>query len=255
MPAIDDAIVLTSFGSADDEIRKLFDTLANDIRKSFPKFEVRQAFTSNFMIRKLARLNVFVPTVDAAISSLRVEGYRKIFVLPTLLTPGEEFDNKIKICAAPDVEIISPLLSNDCSTPFDKKVFATILECFTHDDDETLILIGHGSPHRHNPVYENLQRLSDEILIGVLEPTDTPNFDDVVARLKTSRTGKILLAPMLFNGGMHLTQDISGTWRENLSALGYDVRICASGLGTFEKFRGLYLEKLREVITFERKPN
>ena len=82
-----------------------------------------------------------------------------------------------KTCAAPDVEIISPLLSNDCSTPFDKKVFATIPECFTHD----------------------------EFLIGVLELTDTPNFDDVVAKLPATK--KILLAPMLFNGGIHLTQD------------------------------------------------
>ena len=255
MPAIDDAIILATFGSADDEVRKLFDTLAAEISAAFPKFEVRQAFTSNFMIRKLARRNIFVPTVDAAISSLRAEGYRKIFVLPTLLTAGEEFDNKIKICAADDVEIISPLLSNDCATPFDKKVFVTISECFPHADDEILILIGHGSPHRHNPVYENLQKLSDEILIGVLEPTDTPNFDDVVTRLKTFRTEKILLAPMLFNGGVHLSQDISVTWRENLSKLGYKVRVSTFGLGTFEKFRSLYVEKLRGVINFGRTPN
>ena len=253
MPAIDGAIILASFGSADDSIReKIFDKLAAEISATFPAFEVRQAFTSNFMIRKLARRNIFVPTVDAAILKLRGEGYRKIFVLPTHLTAGEEFDNKFKICAANDVEIISPLLSNDCSTPFEKKVFATISECFTHADDEILILIGHGSPHRHNPVYENFQRLSDEILIGVLEPTDTPNFDDVVARLKNFRTEKILLAPMLFNGGVHLAKDISDTWKNRLVALGYNVRVSADGLGAFEKFRALYVEKLRGVIDFGR---
>ena len=247
------AVILASFGSADDSIReKIFDTLANDIRKNLPAFEVRQAFTSNFMIRKLERRNIFVPTVDAAILKLRAEGFTKIFVLPTHLTAGEEFDNKIKPCAANDVEIISPLISSDCATPFDKKVFATILDCFPRADDEILILIGHGSPHRHNPVYENLQRLSDEVLIGVLEPTDTPNFDDVVARLKNFRTKKILLAPLLFNGGVHLAKDISDTWKNRLIALGYGVRVSADGLGAFEKFRRLYVEKLRGVIDFGR---
>lgn len=249
---VTDAIILATFGSADDEIRKLFDTLAAEISAAFPAFEVRTAFTSNFMIRKLARRNIFVPTVAEAISNLRGEGFRKIFVLPTLLTAGEEFDNKIKPCAASDVEIVPPLLSDDCATPFDRKVFATIADCFPRDD-EILILVGHGSPHRHNPVYENLQRLSDEILIGVLEETDTPNFGDVVAKLP--ETSKILLAPLLFNGGVHVTKDIAGTWRERLSALGHEVRVCTDGLGTYKTFRGLYIDKLREVIGFGRTQN
>ena len=244
------AVILASFGSADDSIReKIFDKLAAEISATFPALEVRQAFTSNFMIRKLERRNIFVPTVDAAILKLRAEGFTKIFVLPTHLTAGEEFDNKIKPCAANDVEIISPLISSDCATPFDKKVFATILDCFPRADDEILILIGHGSPHRHNPVYENLQRLSDEILIGVLEETDTPNFDDVVARLKNFPAKKILLAPLLFNGGVHLAKDISDTWKNRLIALDYGVRVSADGLGAFEKFRRLYVEKLLNVAT------
>ena len=62
--------------------------------------------------------------------------------------------------------------------------------------DEELILIGHGSPHRHNSVYENLQRLADDqnlkIHIGVIEPNDTPNFENVLDRLKKFHTKKIL---------------------------------------------------------------
>ena len=242
-----DAIVLATFGSADDDVRKIFDALIDDIRQSFPTFEVRTAFTSNFMIRKLARRNVFVPTVAEEISNLRGEGVQKIFVLPTHLTPGEEFDNKIKICAAGDVEIISPLFSDDCSTAFDRKVFATVLDCYPRSADEVLILVGHGSPHRHNPVYESLQRLAgDDVLIGVIEPTDSPNFDDVVAKLPPAT--KIFLAPLLFNGGVHVNEDISVTWRNRLIASGHEVRVSTVGLGAFESFRNLYVEKLREVI-------
>lgn len=272
------AILLTSFGSADDEIRaKTFDKLAAEISAAFPTFEVRQAFTSNFMIRKLARRKIFIDTPPEAIAKLRAEGFGKIFLLPTHLTPGEEFDNKIKPCAtakfergeqlqystkpnrdncsaafkaaaAPDVEIIPPLMSE----PFDEKILATILDCFKRDADEDLILIGHGSPHRHNPVYENLQRLTgNKVHIGVIEESDTPNFNDVIKRLETSRAEKILLAPLLFNGGVHVAEDIAGdknSWFTRLAAQGCKVRVIRDGLGSFEKFRALYIDKLRKRL-------
>ena len=242
------AIILTSFGSADDSIRKnIFDKLAAEISAAFPNFEVRQAFTSNFMIKKLAARGIFIQTPAEEISKLRAEGFKRIILLPTHLTPGEEFDNKIKAVAANDVEVIPPLFTEDCSTPFDKKIFATILDCFKKADDEDLVLIGHGSPHRHNPVYENLQNLAgDKIHIGVIEDSDTPNFFDVVKRLEISRADKILLAPLLLNGGVHVADDIAGennSWLTKLSALGYQVRTIKKGLGEFENFRTLYIKK------------
>lgn len=244
-----DAIILASFGSADDSIReKTFDKLATEIKEKFPEYEVRQAFTSNFMIKKLSRRGIFIPTPTEEISKLHAEGFEKIFVLPTHLTPGEEFDNKIKICAAADIEIISPLMSE----PLDEKILTTILDCFINDADEDLILIGHGSPHRHNPVYENLQRLAGyKVHVGVIEENDTPNFDDVVKRLKNSRAEKILLAPLLFNGGVHVTEDIAGeknSWQAKLSALGYKVRVIREGLGSYKNFRELYVKKLEENL-------
>lgn len=245
----DGAIVLVTFGSADDFIRKnIFDSLTAEISQAFPNFEVRPAFTSNFMIKKLSRRGIFMPTPAEEISKLRAEGFRRIILLPTHLTPGEEFDNKIKPCAAADVEIIPPLFSENCSTPFDKKIFATLLDCFQKSADEDLVLIGHGSPHRHNPVYENLQLLAGEkIHIGVIEATDTPNFSDVAERLKNSRAEKILIAPLLFNGGVHVEEDIAGeenSWQSRLAALNYKIRVIRDGLGSFKKFRELYIEKL-----------
>lgn len=244
-----DAVVLTSFGSADDSIRaQIFDKLAAEIQAQFPALELRQAFTSNFMIRKLARRGIFIATPTEAISQLRAEGFGRIILLPTHLTPGEEFDNKIQICAADDVEIIPPLLSE----PINEQILTTILDCFKRDADEDLILIGHGSPHRHNPVYENLQRLTgNRIHIGVIEESDTPNFSDVVTRLKASRADKIVIAPLLFNGGVHVSEDIAGagdSWFNRLTAQGYKVRVIRDGLGSFESFRKLYINKLEEIL-------
>ena len=242
------AIILVSFGSADDSIReKTFDKLAAEIKEKFSAYEVRQAFTSNFMIKKLARRGIFIDNLPESVQKLRSEGFKRIIILPTHLTPGEEFDNKIKICAASDVKIIPPLMSE----PLDEKILETILDCFKKSADEDLILIGHGSPHRHNPVYENLQRLAGEkVHIGVIEPSDTPNFADVIERLKKSRAEKILLAPLLFNGGIHVAEDIAGeknSWQSKLAAQGYKIRVIRDGLGTFKNFRELYIKNLEAI--------
>ena len=249
----DTAIILVSFGTADEKIsERTIDALATEISAEF-NFELRQAYTSNFIIKKLAGRGIKILTVDEQIKKLRAEGYREIILLPTHLTPGEEFDNKIKICAADDVKVLTPLFSLNCDTDFDKKIFDTVMNCFPHEGRE-LVLIGHGSPHRHNSVYENFQRLIDlsraDVHVGVIEESDTPNFNHVVERLKNRHAEKILIAPLLFNGGVHVTEDIAGdenSWKSRLAALGYDVAVCVDGLGSFKNFRQLYIEKLKGI--------
>lgn len=248
----DKAVVLVSFGTADEKIfSRTIDALAKEISVELPNVELHLAYTSNFIIKKLLKRGVKVLTVDEQISKLRGEGYSEIILLPTHFTAGEEFDNKIKICAADDVKVLTPLFSLQCDTEFDKKILAAVLKCFPVRDED-LILIGHGSPHRHNPVYENFQWLIDEsyknIHVGVIEESDTPNFYDVLARLKKRHVEKILLAPLLFNGGVHLAEDIGGadenSWKSRLNAAGYDVKVFTDGLGAFKIFRELYIEKL-----------
>ena len=248
----DKAIILVSFGTADEKIfTRTIDALAKDVAAACPNFELRLAYTSNFIIKKLLKRGVKVLTVNEQIEDLRCEGFGEIILLPTHFTAGEEFDNKIKICAADDVKVLSPLFSLQCDTDFDKKILDAVLKCFP-TQDEDLILIGHGSPHRHNPVYENFQRLIDEghenIHVGVIEESDTPNFYDVLSRLKNRRVEKILLAPLLFNGGVHLEDDIGGadknSWQSRLVAAGYDVKVFTEGLGAFKIFRELYIKEL-----------
>lgn len=239
------AIILASFGVIDEKIRSsTIDALTQEISASFPNYEVRQAFTSNFIIKKLSERGIKISTVDEQISNLRGKNFEEIIIMPTHLTAGEEFDNKIKIHLSEDVKVMSPLFSR-----IDKKIFEVILKNYPIEDED-LILIGHGSQHRHNPVYENFQQLIDEdfknIHIGVIEENDKPNFDDVMKRLKNRCVKKIVLAPMLFNGGSHVEKDIKISWRNRLEGLGYDVKVYVDGLGTFKNFRNLYIERLME---------
>ena len=247
------AIIFATFGSADEMIRRnIIDAAVDEIHES-SDCEVRLAFTSNFMRRKLQLQGEEMPDIAEQVESLRLSGFDNIIILPSHLTPGEEFEYKILPFEADDVQVLTPLFSAQCNTNFDLHAFKTIIDCFKPAKEEQLILIGHGSPHRHNPVYENLQKLADvqniNVHIGVIEPNDTPNFDDVIHRLKKFNALKVFLAPMLFNGGVHVNNDIAGndknSWKSRLINAGYQVRLCNNGLGSFKNFRQLFIDKLR----------
>ncbi len=248
------AIIIASFGAVDDKIRsRTIDALYSDVEENFSDFEIRQAYTSNFIRKKLNERGIKILSLEEQIKSLQNEGFEEILVLPTHLTAGEEFDNKIKIFADEKIKILPPMFSLKCNTNFDVKILQVVVDCFKTFGDEQLVLIGHGSPHRHNPVYENLQKLTDEkIHIGVIEPSDTPNFEDVLKRLQKNKATRVLIAPLLFNGGVHVTEDIAGynkdSWSFRLIASGFFVRVCYDGLGSFEEFRRLYIERLESFL-------
>ena len=250
------AIILASFGALDSTIRETtINALFADIKSAFPNVELRQAYTSNFIRSKLHDKGIDILSIEEQINKLKTENFDRIVILPSHLTPGEEFDYKIKIFSRDDVKVLNPLFTLNCDTDFDKRAFKIIINCFKVVGDEELLLIGHGSPHRHNPVYENLQRLADEqrlnVHIGVIESTDKPNFEEVILRLNSNKVANILLAPMLFNGGSHVSKDMAGdddSWKTRLVEKGFNVRVCTEGLGSFESFRELYIERLKGVI-------
>ncbi len=243
-------LIIAGFGTLDDAERaRTLDAIELDLRREFPLLKIVPALTANFIRRKLLARGLDVHSIEERLKELRAEGISNITILPTHLTPGEEFENKILPFANDGIRILPPLFTADCRTEFDRRAFEVVIDCFRPSDDEELVLIGHGSPHRHNPVYENLQQLNPRICIGVIEPTDRPNFDDVLDRLKRIRAKKILLAPLLLTGGAHVNEDIAGdgesSWSSRLRAEGFEVRTRTEGLGAFQSFRQLYVARFR----------
>ena len=137
------AIILASFGSIDPIIRaQTIDKLAEDIKLIFTNFDVKQAYTSIFIRKKLQGQGINILSIEEQIAKSRSDGYDRIIIWPTHLTPGEEFENKILPFAANDVEIIPPLFTLNCDTTFDSLAFEVILSCFELFEDEQLVLIG-----------------------------------------------------------------------------------------------------------------
>lgn len=255
------AIVLTSFGVADAAERaRTIDCIALDLRVKFKDYDVLEAYTSAFLRKKIrAQEGREIPALPDVLERLVREAYTRALILPTHLTPGEEYEAKIR---APyeayrdrlaDLRLAAPVLAGAEDAP---RVLTALLMDLHVRPGEQLVLMGHGSPHRHNSVYDALQAHIDSeglpIHVGVLEPSDTPRFDDVLARLRASAASEVLLAPLLLTGGRHVRQDLAGeqsdSWASRLRAAGVSVRVSMHGLGEYPAFRALYLAKAAEAL-------
>ena len=92
------AIVLTSFGVADAAERaRTIDCIALDLRVKFKDYDVLEAYTSAFLRKKIrAQEGREIPALPDVLERLVREAYTRALILPTHLTPGEEYEAKIR---------------------------------------------------------------------------------------------------------------------------------------------------------------
>ncbi len=259
------AIVFTSFGVADAEARaESIDKAAEEIQAAFPDYELRQAYTSNFVRKRMSQQGREAFSLPECLEQLQADEFEEVYIQPAHLTPGEEYEFKILAVLAEfqgkfrKLRAGEPVFYHSGGEQDDHlSGLQTVISCFPLEGEEHLVLLGHGSPHRRNLVYTELQQRADisflPVHIGVVEENDLPNFSMVMARLLQRDVQKILLAPLFLSGGIHVREDMAGpgekSWKSRFEKQGIEVRTCLKGLGTFAAFRNLYVEKTRKLIS------
>lgn len=254
------ALLLVSFGASHDDSRRLcLDALEQDCKAEFPEETVRQAYTSVFIRKALAKRGIHIDSLEEALQHLAEENVKEVFVQPTYMTPGEEYEKKV-LAVVPNYEerfakivVGEPVFAQE--EDYAKNLLAICQSIFLPRGTD-LVLLGHGSPHQHNPVYERLQQEIDAqglpIHVGVIESTDTPDFAMVLKRLQERRAQEILLAPLLLTAGMHVEKDLAGedenSWKSRLERAGFAVSTILQGLGESPYFRKLYIDKARKLL-------
>ena len=254
------AIVIASFGAMGDDSReRCLDALEADFRAEFPEAVIVQAFTSTFIRTSLEKRGLHVDSLEEALLRLAKEDVTHVLVQPTYMTPGEEFEKKVLEVVSAYAPRYEKLIVGEPAfaeaSDYTQNLIALCRSIFVPRDAE-LVLLGHGSPHRHNPVYERLQAEIDAqqlpIHVGVLESTDTPDFSMVLARLQQKHARAVLLAPLLLTSGMHVARDLAGdgegSWKTRLEQAGLSVTPILEGLGESPIFRQIYIAKARKAL-------
>ena len=266
------AILVVSFGTSMPEARKAIDNLVNAAKKDFPNAEVRLAFTSNIIRRKLAKeFNEIIPTPVEALAKLNDEGFENVYIMPTHMIPGEEYDEIQNVFYAfaslegkygfDDLELGTPFMNS----PEDCKRMAEILtERFKtqiENKDTAIILMGHGTPkHFANALYSLLQFELDKkaygkFFLGTVEAA--PMIEDVITNLKRHpEIKKLVLSPLMIVAGDHANNDLAGeedeeSWLNIFQKNGYEKENISTyliGLGEDKNIAEDFVKKIHAFI-------
>ena len=264
------AILVVSFGTSVPEARQAINTLVDSARKEFTDTEVRLAFSSNIIRRKLARESKdFIPNPVQALAQLNDEGFSDVYIMPTHMIPGEEFDEIAEVADAfgslsgkygfKTLKLGVPFLCGveDCEGMAD-----VLLERFDsqlQDDNTAIVLMGHGTPeHFANAMYSQLQLALDtkaygKFFVGTVEAA--PKIGDVITKLKRHpEVKKLVLSPLMIVAGDHAHNDLAGeddpeSWINVLKSEGYtDVSSYLVGLGEDENIRREFVRRISELM-------
>ncbi len=260
------AIIVVSFGTTYiDALKMCIEPIEKAIAESFGSCAVHRAFTSAFVRKRLAELGIVTESLPEVLERLSQDGYAEVVIMPTHIIEGEEYRNKVATVAEEyrsrfaRLVVGRPLLTccteNDCSVDYREIAEALRVQFPPLQEDEVVVLMGHGSKGVQGSVYTYLQDAFDEcglnVIVGVMEEGDPLSLGYVMDRIReNSNVSKVYLVPFLLVAGCHVEKDMMGddSWQMHLQKAGYQVASYLHGLGENEAIRALYVKRVRELL-------
>ena len=263
-------ILVVSFGTSMPQARRAIDNLVNAAKNNFPETEVRLAFTSNIIRNKLAsERGEIIDTPVQALAKMNDEGFTHVYVMPTHIIPGTEYDEIKNVVDAfnslkgkygfKKLALGAPYLnsSEDCATM--AKILFARFDKQLKNKDTGIVLMGHGTPeHIANALYSLLQVELDKIsygrfFIGTVEAT--PKIEDVLAKLRRNKgVKKLVISPFMIVAGDHANNDLAGadddeSWLNILKKAGYkSITPYLVGMGEDVAIARGFVEKIKEIM-------
>lgn len=257
------AILVVSFGTSHADTReKTIGAIEKELVAAYPEYEIRRAFTSGMILRVLAeRDGILIDNVAAAMKKLVDEGFLEVFVQPTHVIPGDEYDDMVsEVLEYKDkiqnLKIGTPLLYH--TRDYAKVIEAVMAQFSNLKQEEALVLMGHGTEHPVNTVYAALDyQFKDmgyqNVFIGTVEAY--PDINSVLKRVNEYKPKKVILTPLMVVAGDHATNDMAGdeedSWKAIFEREGYETECILKGLGEYQEIRDIYLQHLSEGMKAE----
>lgn len=253
------AILVAGVGTSDmNALQNSIGAIETKIQEAFPGYEVRRAFLSEGVIKRLVSRGISVDTPGQALDRLAAEGIREVVVQPAHIIRGEETEKLSRVCGEKahlfdSLNIAAPLLSE----AEDFLAVARILadEYASAPPDTALVFIGHGSRlHTGNAAFATLNNLLKKqgymhAFVGIIGA-----YPDAGAMLQTVITAgykKALLVPLMLTAGSHAKSDLAGdaegSWKSIFKHAGITVSALLRGLGEYPAIQALYCAHIRNT--------
>lgn len=243
------ALLMVHFGTTHDDTRALtIDAINAKAKEAFKDIEIREAWTSRIVMRRMKVRGVEKQNPIEALKKLKADGYTHILIQSTNIIEGIEMESLRKDVAEmkasfKDIRIGNPLLY----TPEDYEAVIAAITPKGAKEGAT-VLVGHGTYTPATAQYAMMDYMLKEkgfqnFFVGTIE--GYPSFDTMEAQVKASGAKRILLMPFMFVAGDHAKNDIAGDWKEELEKKGYEVNVFMEGLGQNPDIQQIFIDHAR----------
>jgi sirohydrochlorin cobaltochelatase len=266
------AIVLTAYGTLKPDALSTYHKIEDRYQREFPGCEIRLAFSSDLMRRRLAeKESVFIPSPFSALAEMRDCGAKDVVVQSLQIVPGNEFHKLASLLRGlrqvetglgfQSLQLGLPLLAGlkDCRY-VSKAVSSLIRENVAQDSDADLqshraiVLAGHGSGHPADSLYLTLAQILLERYKGVFAGTleGYPSIEEVLKQLAIFQAKSVLIVPLFLVSGGHVMKDLAGespdSWKSRVKRQGYSAEVICQGLGDREDICSIFMDHTREAM-------
>lgn len=251
-------IIVTSFGTTYKDTRKLcIESIENRIKEEYKDCIVLRAFTSRVVISRLKKRDgIEVDNPSEAMMRLVNQGIKHIYIQPLLIIEGLEYEKILREARTfmknnmgVIINIGKPLLSSE------KDYERLALGLDLSEGIEAKVFMGHGSEHKADISYVNLENIIKEnghqnIFIGTVE--GEKNIDDIVAKLKERSIDKVELKPLMLVAGDHATNDMNSddedSWKSILAQNDIEAQVELKGLGEIKSVQDIFIGHLKDIM-------
>jgi sirohydrochlorin cobaltochelatase len=261
------AILVVSFGTTYADTRKLTtEAVESKIQAAFPDYEVRHAFTSRIIIKKLAeRDGLQYDTEKQALDKLKADGFTEVIIQPLHMEAGDEYDKLMKMVAKYEksfarLSVGRPVLyytGQEGEKPDDYAIAIKAMQTqFPKQGKYDAVgLMGHGGVNPSNTAYAALQmKIWDAGLKNVFVFTveGYPTIEDLISQLKANKIKRVTLMPIMLVAGDHANHDMAGddkeSFKSQLIAAGFKVDTYMHGLGENAGIQDIYVQHVKDAI-------
>ncbi|HCE42294.1 MAG TPA: sirohydrochlorin cobaltochelatase [Lentisphaeria bacterium] len=254
-----DAILLVAFGTSDPEAKKAFVNIEKLTRAKFPGHEVRWAYTSEMIRKKLAKKGEILLSPDEALVKLKEDGFKNVYAQSLHIIPGEEFHQVVMVASKfkKDFEKLTlspPLLNSMDDVRKSVRIMLAKVPAVRKKEDAVLFM-GHGSgKHPSDMIYVAtayaVEKSDGNAFLATVD--GNPSLDEVLARLKERKIKKAYLLPFMSVAGDHAKNDMAGdepdSWKSMLAKNGIESIAVMKGMAEYDEIVDIWLEHLLNTI-------
>lgn len=256
------AILLVAFGTSVPEAEVAYREIERLCRQRFPACEIRWAFTSKMIRKKLAAAGRLLDSPADALVRLANEGYTHIAVQSLHVIRGQEYDEMIAEIdntqtgtgKLRSVTVGLPLLSSPTDIQRVARILTNGVLPAERRQDEAVVWMGHGSRHHaedatYGTLATSLRQHDPRTFLGTVEGHLL--WEALAEDIRKSGIKKAWLLPFMAVAGDHARNDLAGdesdSWKSALEAKGIHCVPILKGIAEYGAIAEIWMDHLASV--------